>query len=136
MDYWDLSHEEIGQENAPQHSVYEPVAVAIKNFQMKGINLFIDEFPKHKRTRLREVLSDENLDECRIDQFSHVGEDFYKYSTKQRKESEKDDMPGLLQKVKILSSYGKQNVKVKLKQSEALPGPKVKITLLCLKTMF
>lgn len=127
MDYWDLSHEEIGQENAPQHSVYEPVAVAIKNFQMKGINLFIDEFPKHKRTRLREVLSDENLDECRIDQFSHVGEDFYKYSTKQRKESEKDDMPGLLQKVKILSSYGKQNVKVKLKQSEALPGPKVDI---------
>ena len=111
VDYWDLSHEEMGQDNIPQHSVYEPVAIAIKNFQMMGLSVMLDEFPKDKRTRIREA-DDDNL---------HSLDDEYKFNLKEIENNVED----LLPRLKLLSSTGKQNVKVKLKQNDALPGPKV-----------
>lgn len=119
VDYWDLSHEEIGKENTPQHSVYEPVAIAIKNFQMYGVNMYIEEFPRHKRTRLRDLYgSDEDLSE------SPLGHHSEGYSHLQHKVLSEDEASNLLPKVKFLSSCGKQNIKIKLKQNEAIPGPK------------
>ena len=119
IDYWDLSHEEVGKENTPKHSVYEPVAVAIKNFQMIGINLFVEEFPKNERTRLRDVFSDEDFSGSPM---TPVSEGLMQF---QRKISEDEGIHDLLPKVKFLSSCGKQNVKIRLKQNEAIHGPKV-----------
>ena len=101
----------MGQDNIPQHSVYEPVAIAIKNFQMVGLSVMLDEFPKDKRTRIREA-DDDNLPSIN---------DEYRFSLKEIENNAED----LLPRLKILSSTGKQNVKVKLKQNDALPGPKV-----------
>ena len=115
IDYWDLSHEELGQDNIPQHSVYEPVAIAIKNFQMVGLSVMLDEFPKDKRTRIREA-DDDSLRSL---------DDEYKLNLKEIENKVED----LLPRLKILSSTGKQNVKVKLKQNDALPGPKVVISI-------
>lgn len=127
IDYWDLSHEEVGKENTPKHSVYEPVAVAIKNFQMIGINLFIEEFPKNKRTRIRDIYSDEDLTSMPLATPGRVDDDDG-MSRLQRSFSEDDkETPGLTPKVKFLSSCGKQNVKIRLKQNESIPGPKVSI---------
>ena len=104
----------MGNEKTPQHSVYEPVAVAIKNFQIVGVNMFIDEFPKHKRTRMRTAYSDEDLSGS-PDEYS-----FYGY-----RQSPDENIPNLLKRVKFLSSCGKQNIKLKLKQNDAIPGHKV-----------
>lgn len=106
----------MGNENSPQHSVYEPVAVAIKNFQIVGVNMFIDEFSKQKRTRLRNAYSDDDLSGSPDpDDYS-----FYGY-----KHSPDENIPNLLPKSKFLSSCGKQNIKLKLKQNDAIPGHKV-----------
>ena len=89
---------------------------------MFNINLFIDEFPKHKRTRLREATSDEDLKHYYDYQLSNTKEGLSKLH---KNYSQKDEVSDLLYKVKVLSSCGKQNIKIKLKQNDALPGPKV-----------
>jgi len=130
IDYWDLSHEEVGNENTPQHSVYEPVAIAIKNFQMVGANMFIDEFPKHKRTHLRDIYSDEDLSGSPLTSFGGLS------NIRDRTFREEETTANLLPKVKFISSCGKQNIKLKLKQNEAIPGPKVGLLYICLVFLF
>ncbi|XP_047132306.1 autophagy-related protein 2 homolog B isoform X1 [Hydra vulgaris] len=110
IDYWDLSHEEVAQDTSRQHSVYEPVAVAIKSFQIAGLVMIMDEFPKHCRTRLREALTEE--EKIQQESFLRGGS---------------NSNPDLLPRVRFLSSCGKQTVKMKFKQNDALPGPKVDI---------
>ena len=61
MDFKDLSHEEVGSESMPANTVYEPVAIAIKNFQMVGVTLHLEEFLREHRTRLREACSTEEM---------------------------------------------------------------------------
>ena len=75
----------------------------------------LDEFPKDKRTRIREA-DDDSLRSL---------DDEYKLNLKEIENKVED----LLPRLKILSSTGKQNVKVKLKQNDALPGPKVVISI-------
>lgn len=127
IDYADLSNEDVGGDAHVQHSVYEPVAIAIKNFQIKGLFLYMDEFPRHKRTKLREASTiDDDMflsAPCELESPGIFDPDA---------SSRLSDVPGrvafadLLPSVKILGlSSGKQNIKVKLKQNDALPGPKV-----------
>ncbi len=120
IDYSDLSYEEIcGESNVP-HSVYEPVAIAIKNFQIIGIRLYLDEFPYEKRTKLKE--SEER---------SSYEEDSYLNSTtgdglgRLLVDSQMRDGPNLMPQVQILGSHGKQSIKLKFKQNDSLAGPKV-----------
>lgn len=82
--------------------------------------MFIDEFSFEKRTRLRETM----------DKDSHE-EDHYASSQvhdglgKLMFDSQLRDDPSLMPQVQIIGTHGKQNIKLKFKQNEALPGPKV-----------
>ena len=120
-----MSNDELGGDPHTQHSVYEPVAIAIKNFQIIGVRLFLDEFPEQKRTRLKEATghNDEHSD-------GHhsltpiLNEGLAKIMT----ENQNSEPQILMPQVQILGSCGKQSIKVKLKQNDALPGPKVRIS--------
>ena len=76
--------------------------------------MFIDEFPKQKRTRMRNTYSDEDL--------SGSPDDYSFYGFRH---SPDENIPNLLKRVKFLSSCGKQNIKLRLKQNDAIPGHKV-----------
>ena len=68
----------------------------------------MDEFPKHHRTRLREALTEEEISQ-----------------NEGLMRGRSNSNPDLLPRVKFLSSSGKQTIKMKFKQNDALPGPKV-----------
>ncbi|XP_065067241.1 autophagy-related protein 2 homolog B-like [Rhopilema esculentum] len=118
IDYLDLSHDEINEELSPDHAVYEPVAIAIKSFQIYGLKLYMDEFPFEKRTRLREADEREGQE---YDEHLHLGEELARMPGHN---NQKDNL-NLMPQVQILASHGKQSVRVKIKHNDTLPGPKV-----------
>ena len=132
MDYWDLSGEDVSVENGSHHSVYEPVAIAAKNFQVIGISLFVDEFPENKRTILREAKSEYTNSRSNSvthgspsDSLTPISEGLSRIL--ERTSIDGDNLPELLPQTKVLACNGKQNIKIKLKQNEMLPGPKIDI---------
>lgn len=116
-DYLDLSHDEFFNENDSSKFVYEPVAIAIKNFQIYGLKLFMDEFPHERRTRLREAeeqhFVNQNTSNTGL-KFENVSEGGLNRETS-----------SFVQQIQILGSHGKQSIKVKVKHNATLPGPKV-----------
>eukprot|EP00794_Sanderia_malayensis_P020264 gene20264-22250_t len=122
IDYSDLSYEEIcGESNLP-HNVYEPVAVAIKNFQIIGIRLYLDEFLFEKRTKLKETTDERN---------SYDDDDAYLNATdglgRLLVDNHTRDGSNLMSQVQILGSHGKQSIKLKFKQNDSLAGPKIDV---------
>ena len=118
IDYMDLSHDELCRDPDSAKIVYEPVAIATKNFQILGLRLYMDEFPYEKRTRLRET----------EDQDHEEYESHGKFSSQQYpsiKGSQTRESTSLMPQVQILGSHRKQSVRLKIKHNDALPGPKV-----------
>jgi len=118
IDYMDLSHDELCHDPDSAKIVYEPVAIATKNFQILGLKLYMDEFPYEKRTRLRET------EEPHHEEYNSHG----KFSSQQYpsiKESETRETTSLMPQVQILGSHGKQSVRLKIKHNDTLPGPKI-----------
>lgn len=113
----DLSHDEFCNDSESSKFVYEPVAIAIKNFKIFGLKLYMDEFPSEKRTRLRETDGQYNTEFEQEDQYvsldNAVGSDMDR------------ETAHLMQQVQILGSHGKQTIKIKIKHNDTLPGPKV-----------
>ena len=114
----DLSHEELCGDPDSAKIVYEPVAVAIKNFQIIGLRLYMDEFPYEKRTRLRETEDHQDVDYEGHDLHSH--QDYPAIRGFQTGE-----IASLMPQVQILGTHGKQSVRIKIKHNDTLPGPKV-----------
>lgn len=93
---------------------------------MKNINIFIEEFLKENRTRLREACSDEDLYSESPLSSNFINEGLTAYNLQKPHSHENNKEPtDLLPKVKIVGSCGKQNMKIRLKQNDAIPGPKV-----------
>ena len=118
-----MSHDDISGDPSSPHSVYEPVAIAVKNFQIYGMKLYMDEFPYEKRTKLRESEERDSLDD--------EGHQFHSQMSigyGEKLGGIQKDVQNLMPQVQILGSHGKQSIKIKIKQNDALPGPKVSKT--------
>ena len=113
-----MSYDEICGDPDSSKVVYEPVAIAIKNFQIHGIRLYMDEFPYERRTRLREADAQLDTDYESHDLYSH--QQFPSIKGGQTRET-----TSFMPQAQILGSHGKQSVRIKIKHNDSLPGPKV-----------
>ena len=113
-------------------SVYEPAACACKNLKIFGVSVHLDEFPEQSRTVPQSSDSPHSpppspeggsrsppLPHSTFDARSFSDEYFTTPST-----------PGnLLPPIKIATFAGQSEIKLKLKQNIAVPGPKVKCAM-------
>ena len=125
IEYCDFSSE-LSDSNSQfkAKSVYEPAAFACKNLKIVGVTCYLEEFPEHDRTaghahspQLSPVSST-----CSPAQSSH-GLDRICSENFADKAYEPDL---LLPSIKIATFAGQSEIKLKVKQNMAVPGPKVK----------
>uniref|UniRef100_A0A8D8U0S0 Autophagy-related protein 2 n=3 Tax=Cacopsylla melanoneura TaxID=428564 RepID=A0A8D8U0S0_9HEMI len=121
MDYCDEAGCDIessgGGDSTPTSPIGGEAAFAIKKFHLDGVSLYTDEFPTSARTMSRPLLmslsQEAQQDEARPG--SSPSKDFPSPD-----ENKKPFEPVLFGKL-----VGRQELRVKVKQSEVVPGPKV-----------
>ena len=135
IDYSDLSTELAERDSHYKaKSVYEPAACACKKLKIFGVSVHLDEFPEQSRT---------------VPHFPDCGESpppspssgscspplHQPHSTLEgvSLSAERFDSPSLsgnlLPQIKVATFAGHSEIKIKLKQNVAVPGPKVSLGL-------
>ncbi|CAH1792670.1 unnamed protein product [Owenia fusiformis] len=136
----------VDQMSNPQpRSIYEPAAIAHKNFHLMGVTIFSDEFPKENRTFSRQGSSspsqyeapkgfdaDEGLSPVQFhDPHSQNQQQFpHPHETGHAPYSAGHQLPTHSTPIRIATCAGKQELKLKVKQNEALAGPKLEVDVL------
>lgn len=131
IDYSDLSTE-LGERDShyKAKSVYEPAACACKNLKIFGVSVHLDEFPEESRTMPQAPDFPQSpppspgSDSCSPPlHHSHSPLEGLSLSAEQLPTHPLSG--SLLPPIKIATFAGHSEIKLKLKQNVAVPGPKV-----------
>ncbi|XP_064622147.1 autophagy-related protein 2 homolog B-like isoform X2 [Lineus longissimus] len=129
----------IDKGSANTRSIYEPAAVQNKNFRVMGVTFYCDQFPESNRTFSRSTSTSTSFDSSSplspktsqpILTQPNIG-------SAQPTAGMSQSSTTLSETIKIAELAGQQEIKIKLKQSEALPGPKLEVNcnLMALKVL-
>lgn len=128
IDYSDLSTELAERDSHYKaKSVYEPAACACKNLKIFGISVHLDEFPEESRT----VPQVPDYPESPLGSGScspplHLPHNTLEGLSLSAEQFHTPPLSGsLLPQIKIATFAGHSEIKLKLKQNVAVPGPKV-----------
>uniref|UniRef100_T1JN27 Autophagy-related protein 2 n=1 Tax=Strigamia maritima TaxID=126957 RepID=T1JN27_STRMM len=148
IDYFDeAGTEEFVNKNC-QKNIYENPAFHNKKFYVEGFSFYTDEFPTHARTYARSVSSNDSVDSRKsIDLFATapVSPDLPPQHSEFENSTDMDDFSNPTSNVAAVGPnpvlagkfLGRQEICLKLKQVDSVPGPKVATELsLNLCTLF
>lgn len=112
-------------------SVYEPAAIAHKNFHLMGATLFCDEFLECQRTFSRcpsEACSPQSPKSGDLSASPDLstGASIYRSATQDLPPAKGNTEPHS-DPIKIAVFHGRQEIKLKVKQNEKLAGPKLEL---------
>ncbi|XP_013385934.1 autophagy-related protein 2 homolog B-like [Lingula anatina] len=132
IEYFDESATDQGSpvDDPMQHDVYKPAAIAHKNFHITGMTFFCDEFAKtfsRSNSMDSQPYSFQSADtELNLSSTSSI-------ITRQPQRAPINTLLGPHEKaptsepLQIAACQGKQNVKIRIKQNDSIPGPRFEL---------
>ncbi|XP_074651009.1 autophagy-related protein 2 homolog B-like [Tubulanus polymorphus] len=109
----------VDQASTNSRSIYEPAAVQHKNFHLMGVTFYCDQFPESHRTFSKTSSSSSSQSPTKLSP-PVVSQQPALSSSPQAQQKDEDP-------IKVATLSGRQELKLKLKQKDSLPGPKLEI---------